>query len=82
MSSRMVKVSELQSGDRFKLSPRHRKEQWVNKVIHLDSSRKGIPKMHHGKILLVTWSCSQIIRDPDHEVFLVHSPKAQDHVTV
>ena len=79
MSSRMVKVSELQSGDRFKLSARHRKEQWVNKVIHLDSSQKGIPKMYHGKILLVTWSCTQIIRDPDHEVFLVHSPNNINH---
>ena len=78
MSSKMVLASSLQSGDRIKLSPRHRQEKWIREVILLDSSKGRIPKAHLGMILIVFWSCTQLLVKPDRQLFLVYSPKTQE----
>lgn len=78
MCSKLVKASELKAGDQIKLSPRHRKVHWIQKIITLDASVGKIPKEMDGMLLLVLWSCKQIQISPDKEIFLVYSPKTEE----
>lgn len=78
MANKMVPAADLQSGDRIKISPRHRKEKWIREVITLKATRGRVPKAHHGMILIVFWSCTQLVVNPDQELFLVYSPKSQE----
>jgi hypothetical protein len=69
-----IKVTDLKSGDVFKLNPRHSKEYWVRKTITLESNGANkIRKEDEGKIIVMTWSCKQLTFDPDKELFLVKS---------